>query len=124
MTPRLVAQLIAAGRVLVGLILLVKPTAVTTHWVGEQEGDRTGTRVMAGGLGARDVVIGAGTLAALNAGGDAAKPWLLGSAVADLMDLGSTLRSASELPGAAVAGTVAVAGGAAIAGFYTLTQDL
>ena len=39
------------------------------------------------------------------------------------MDLGSTLRSASELPGAAVAGTVAVAGGAAIAGLYALTQD-
>ena len=58
---------------LIGLVLLVKPTPSPRHWVGEQEGDRTGTRVMAGGLGARDVVIGAGTLAALNAGGDAAQ---------------------------------------------------
>ncbi|MEJ7892628.1 MAG: hypothetical protein WKF94_08305 [Solirubrobacteraceae bacterium] len=125
MTPRLLAQIVAAGRVLVGLMLFVAPTRVTRHWVGATEGERTGTKVMAMGLGARDIVVGAGALAALNAGdGDAAKPWLLGSAAADLMDLTATLRAAGDLPTGAVAGTVLVAGGAAAAGIYVLTQDV
>ena len=124
MTPRLLAQIVAAGRVLVGLMLFVAPTRVTRHWVGATEGERTGTKVMAMGLGARDVVIGAGALAAVNAGNGAAKPWLLGSAAADLMDLTATLRAAGDLPTGAVAGTVLVAGGAAAAGIYVLTQDV
>lgn len=125
MTPRLLAQLIAAGRVLTGIALFVKPTVVTRRWVGPTEGERTGTKVMAMGLGARDIIVGAGALAALQAGGgDAAKPWLLGSAAADLMDLAATLRAAGDLPTSAVAGTVAIAGGAAAAGVYVLTQDL
>lgn len=123
MTPRLVAQIIAAGRVLVGLALIVKPAAVTSHWVGEDEGARAGARVLGGGLGARDLIIGAGTLAALNADADSARPWLLGSVVADLLDLGSTLRSAGDLPGSAVAGTIVVAGGATVAGLYALSGD-
>ena len=124
MTPRLLAQIVAAGRVLVGLMLFVVPTRVTRHWVGATEGERTGTKVMAMGLGARDVVIGAGALAAVHAGNGAAKPWLLGSAAADLMDLTATLRAAGDLPTGAVAGTVLVAGGAAAAGIYVLTQDV
>jgi len=124
MTPRLLAQNVAAGRVLVGLMLFFVPTRVTRHWVGATEGERTGTKVMAMGLGARDVVIGAGALAAVNAGNGAAKPWLLGSAAADLMDLTATLRAAGDLPTGAVAGTVLVAGGAAAAGIYVLTQDV
>ncbi len=124
MSPRLLAQVIAAGRVLTGITLFVSPTRVTKHWVGADEGVRTGTRVLAMGLGGRDIIIGAGALMALKEGGDAAKPWLLGSALADLMDLAGVLRSAGELPSGAVAGTVAVAGGAAAAGLYVLSQDL
>lgn len=124
MSPRLLAQVIAAGRVLTGIVLFVKSDLVTSRWVGEAEAGRTGTRVMAGGLGARDIVVGAGALAALNAGGDAAKPWLIGAVAADALDLVSTLRHAGDLPRSAVAGTVAVAGGAAAAGLYVLTQDL
>jgi hypothetical protein len=124
MTPRLLAQIIAAGRVLIGLTLFLTPTRITRHWVGAAEGDRPGARIMAMGLGARDVVVGAGALMALKEGGATARPWLLGSAVADTMDLAATLRTAGELPKVAVAGTVAVAGGAAAAGFYLLTQDV
>lgn len=124
MTPRLLAQLVAGGRVVIGITLLAAPQVVARHWVGEAEGGRLGTRVMAMGLGGRDLVIGAGVLAALNAGSDAAKPWLVASAAADLFDLGATLRSAGELPTGAVAGTVAVAGGAAAAGGWLLTQDV
>jgi hypothetical protein len=124
MSPRLIAQVIAGGRVVIGAALLAAPTLITRHWVGEDEGERLGTRVMAMGLGGRDLVIGAGVLAALNAGGDTAKPWLLASAGADLFDLIATVRSAGELPSGAVAGTVAVAGGAAATGAWLLTQEV
>ncbi|MEA2125999.1 MAG: hypothetical protein QOI80_2781 [Solirubrobacteraceae bacterium] len=124
MSPRTIAQLIAAGRVVIGAALLVSPSLVTRRWIGEAESERPGARVMAMGLGGRDLVVGAGVLAALSQGGDAAKPWLLGSAVADLGDLVGTLRASGELPTAGVAGTALVAGGAAAAGAWLLTQDL
>jgi hypothetical protein len=123
MSPRLLAQVIAAGRVVIGLLLLAAPTAVTRRWIGEDEAERTGARVMAMGLGVRDVAVGAGALAALKAGGDTAKPWLLGSALADLGDLAAILRHRGKVPTSALAGTVLVAGGAAAAGLYVLASD-
>ena len=124
MNPRLLAQIIAAGRVVVGAVLFISTARVTRPWVGEAEGSRTGTRVMAMGLGARDVVVGAGTLATIGQGGGAAKPWLVGSLAADAMDLAATLRAAGQIPAASVAGVALVAGGAAAAGAYVLSQDV
>ncbi len=121
MKPRTLAQLIAAGRAGIGLTLMAAPAVVTRHWVGEAEGDRLGTRVMAAGLGVRDLVIGAGVLASLGSGNG--RPWLVASAAADLGDLVATLRSRGELPTAAVAGTVLVAGGSALAGAWLAAQD-
>lgn len=123
MSPRTLAQVIAAGRVVIGATLLAAPTLITRRWVGDDEGQRVGTRVLAMGLGGRDVIVGAGALAALNAGGDAAKPWLLGSVVADVCDLAAVLRASGELETSAVAGTVLVAGGAAAAGVYVLANQ-
>ena len=120
MSPRLLAQAIAAGRVAIGLTLFLSPTPVTRRWVGPDEADRPGARLLAMGLGARDVVLGAGVLASLAAGGGPARPWLIGSVAADAMDLTATLRNAGGIPGSAVAGTVLVAGGAAVAGAYAL----
>lgn len=121
MKPRTLAQLIAAGRIAVGATLLLAPTVVTRRWVGEREGEHLGTRVMAAGLGGRDIVVGAGVLAALRSG-EGARLWLIGSAAADVIDLVSTVRHAGELPASAVAGTVAVAGGAAVAGAWVVAQ--
>lgn len=123
MSPRTLAQVIAAGRVVVGVTLLAAPTLITRRWVGDDEGRRVGARVLAMGLGGRDVVVGAGALAALNAGGDAAKPWLIGSVLADACDLAAILRASGELETSAVAGTVVVAGGAAAAGVYALVNQ-
>jgi hypothetical protein len=120
MDPQLIAKLIAAGRVVIGAALVAKPELITPHWVGPEEGGRLGTRTLAAGLGARDVVIGAGVLSSLGRG--TARPWLIGSALADTGDLVATLRARNELPGMAVAGTVAVAGGAAAVGFWLAAQ--
>lgn len=120
MKPRTLAQLLAAGRVGIGLTLLASPAVVTRHWVGEAEGDRLGTRVMAAGLGARDLVIGAGVLASL--GSADGRRWLVASAASDLGDLIATLRSRGELPTASLAGTMIVAGGSALAGAWLAAQ--
>lgn len=120
MTPRLLVQTIAAGRVVIGLALVVKPTLVTRPWLGRSEGDTTAARVLGGAVGARDLIMGAGALTALGAGGDAAKPWLAGGVAADLLDLVATLRNAGDLPAGAVAGIATVAGAAAAAGLYAL----
>jgi hypothetical protein len=124
MNPRTIAQLIAAGRVAIGAGLLAAPPVVTRGWLGSSESERPGARVMAAGLGGRDLALGAGVLAALNQGRGAAKPWLLGSAIADLGDLFATLRSSDELPTSGVVLTGLVAGTAAAAGAWLLTQDL
>jgi len=68
------------------------------------------------------IALGAGVLVSLS--GDAARPWLLGSALADLGDLIAALRSRAELPTPQLAGTVAMAGGAAAAGLWLATQDV
>lgn len=124
MDPRLIAQLVAGGRVVVGLALMASPPLITRRWVGDAESEHVGTRVMATGLGVRDVVVGAGTLAAVRAGGDASRAWLIGSMAADLGDLYATLRHARDLPTPAVSSAVAVAGGATAAGAWLLGQDL
>jgi hypothetical protein len=124
MNPRTIAQLIAAGRVVIGAGLVAAPPLVTRGWLGAAESAQPGARVMATGLGGRDVALGLGVLSALRGGGNGAKPWLLGSALADLGDLFATLRSADDLPTSGVVLTGAVAGTAAAAGAWLLTQDL
>ena len=124
MNPRTIATLIAGGRVVIGAGLLASPPLVTRGWIGDSESAKPGARVMGAGLGGRDVALGLGVLGALRGGNGAAKPWLLGSAIADLGDLFATLRSAEELPKSGVVITGLVAGTAAAAGAWLLTQDL
>ena len=123
MRPHLLAQVLAAGRVVVGLTLVAAPSVITRRWVGPEEGGRPGARVMGMGLGARDLVMGAGTLAALRTG-EGLTPWLVGGVAADALDLTATLRSAGGLPKAPAAGAAAIAGTAAAVGVYLLRQDL
>lgn len=123
MNPRTIAQLIAAGRVAIGSGLVASPPLVTGRWLGTAESTRPGARVMATGLGGRDVALGLGVLASLGRG-EAAKPWLLAGALADAADLIGTLRAGRQLPTSGVVITAVVAGGAAAAGAWLLSQDL
>lgn len=121
MQTRIVASTLAAGRLAIGLTLTASPAAVARRWVGPEEGDRPGARTLASGLGVRDAVIGAGTLATL-VRGKGARPWLIASAVADLGDLVFIVRERASLPRLSVAGTALVAGGAAGAGAWLVVQ--
>ncbi len=83
------ARILATGRVLIGATMLVAPELVTVPWVGD-DARSAGARAIARSLGARDAVLGVGTLAAAD---DAAqlRRWLLASSASDAADFVATL---------------------------------
>jgi hypothetical protein len=120
MEPRTIARALAAGRLGFGVALVAAPALLARRWVGD-DGDRPGAQVFATGLGARDLALAGGTLAALSRGG--ARPWLAACAAADLGDLVATLRAREDVPAVSVAAVALVAGGAAVAGAWLSAQD-
>lgn len=110
---RTAAQILAAGRVAVGLALIAVPERVGAGWIGP-EAAGAGTQAFARALGVRDVALGAGALMALRQG-DPAKRWLGWGAAADAVDFGATLGAPGiplrgKLAAAAIAGTAMAAG--------------
>ncbi|MGH2887403.1 MAG: hypothetical protein ACRDPA_32680 [Solirubrobacteraceae bacterium] len=110
------ARIMAAGRVLIGATMLAAPDLVAAPWVGE-DARTPGARVIVRALGARDAVLGAGTLAAA---GDRAqlRRWLIASSASDVADFVATLagpRSSARSAVLAVAAAAAVTGLAAAA---------
>jgi len=109
---------VAAGRVALGLTALAWPTVPARPWVGAAANDLA-VRVFGRALGARDLALGLGALAALQRpAGDprSASAWVAAGALSDALDVAATARSWRELPGKGrwlVAGT---AGGAALIG--------
>lgn len=89
---RLLARGLASGRIAIGAALVALPDTSVRRWLGATgEGD-PGRQIAIRGLGARDVVLGVGTLVALRDGNDArrAARWLDAGVVADLADAAST----------------------------------
>ncbi len=116
MSPRRAAALLAAGRAVLGVAVLVAPEAVTSRWLGKHA-KHPAVRYLARSLGARDLALGALSLSTLS--DPRVGPQVLAAAaVADSADALATIAARSELPRAGAAGTVAIAGGAALAGFY------
>jgi hypothetical protein len=116
MTPRTLARLQAAGRLVAGGGLAFAPGLVAGAWVGEPADRREG-QAIAIGLGARDVAIALGTLSALRSRRGAA-PWLRAGVLADAADLIATVRARDTLPPMAVPAVVAMAGGSVLLGAY------
>jgi hypothetical protein len=92
--------------------MLVKPEEAVRAWVGRRAASYGGTQAITQALGARDLSLGAGALAALMSGNDA-RDWVLAGAFADLADLVATA-TADDIP---LAGRLMVLGlaGSAIA---------
>jgi hypothetical protein len=113
MSPLLVARLIGAGRVLVGIALVADPKRVTQGWVGA-DADREGTQVLARALGVRDFLLG---FLALHVAGQpgVGKRTVTAIAVCDVVDGAATVAARKSLPKAGVAGIGALAFGSAIA---------
>jgi hypothetical protein len=105
------ALAVAAGRVGLGVTALVWPSVPARPWVGQVAADGVAARVFGRALGARDLAIGLGTVAA-----SAPAPWFAAGALSDALDVAASVSSWRELPRFTRWLVVASAGGAAVVG--------
>jgi hypothetical protein len=109
------SQLIAAARVMVGVVALARPGLPARPWVGARSDDLT-ARVFGRALGARDLALGLGALNALRGTDESAAAWVAAGALSDALDVAASAASWQELPRSGRWLVVASAGGAAVAG--------
>ena len=112
------ATVVAAGRVALGVTALVWPSVPARPWVGAAADD-VAARVFGRALGARDLALGLGALAALRgpaAQTGSARAWVAAGALSDALDVVASVSSWRELPRFTRWLVAASAGGAALAG--------
>jgi hypothetical protein len=114
-SPRDIAIAQARGRIALGAGALLAPGIAGRAWIG-RDADRAAVKVLARGLGARDVALGLGVVIALDRGAPV-RGWLEGSALADAGDFLATLVAGRALPPTSRGGVLAIA--AASAGVAT-----
>jgi hypothetical protein len=105
---------VAAGRVALGAVALAWPSVPARPWVGSAADD-VAARVFGRALGARDLALGLGTLAALGRA-DGAGTWIAAGALSDALDVAASASCWGELPRLSRWLVVLSAGGAAVAG--------
>jgi hypothetical protein len=115
MNERDLARWLAAGRIVLGGALLAAPTVTAGPWFGRRSAGRPAVRVLARSLGARDLALGLGLLAAVE-GGASARRWLGAGVLADATDFAATLGAGDVLPGAGRKLVLGMAGSATLAG--------
>lgn len=109
------ATAVAAGRVALGVTALAWPSVPARPWVGGSADD-VAARVLGRALGARDLALGLGALAALPGPAGPAQAWLAAGALSDALDVVASLLAWRELPRFTRWLVAASAGGAALAG--------
>jgi len=101
------ATAVAAARVGIGVVALVRPDVPSRPWVGTGTGDGPAGlagRVFGRALGGRDLALGLATLVALSQPGEpseaseAAALWVAAGALADALDVATSLASWRDLP--------------------------
>ena len=110
-----VAKGIAVGRMAYGLACMAAPKAVTGPAGRRAEGPMTW---MTRAFGVRDLVLGTGTLLALQADPAEAVRWVEVSAAADALDLANAAVFRRELDRAGVIGVFALAVPATVGGLW------
>ena len=91
MTPRALGRFTAICRVGVGAAFIAQPQLWMRPWIGT-DAERPAARLLSRALGARDVVLGLGTLQSTT------REWLAAALVADAADLLLTIAAGDELP--------------------------
>jgi hypothetical protein len=97
MTPQKLALFVGALRLGIGSALVVAPKFAGGVWIGENAGGK-GIDVFARAIGARDVVLGARTLAAVR-GEAPSRHWLKLGFAADVADAAATALAFKSLTG-------------------------
>ncbi len=91
-------QLLQAGRVVIGAVLVAVPARPGGDWVGE-DGRTPGGQVAMRALGAREVLVGTGAFHAARSGSaQTAATWSLALAACDLVDAAATAAACGSLP--------------------------
>ena len=103
----------ARGRMAIGAALVLAPRLAGPMWIG-RDADSRAVNVLARGLGARDLALGLGTAVALDRGAPV-RGWLEGAALADGVDLVSTLLAGDSIPAGKRRAVVLIAGASLIA---------
>jgi hypothetical protein len=125
---RQAAKALAVGRTAMGVTALVAPSLIWRPWVGDTGG--VPARVLGRALGGRDLALGLGALVALRAvppasaaagtsvgtAAGTAGLWVGFGAVADSLDLVTTVAAWDELPAVGRWLFATTAGGAAVVG--------
>jgi hypothetical protein len=117
--PELLAY--GLGRLAFGAGLMAAPSAVGALFVGD-EAKEPAVRISIRTYGTRDVILGAGTLRAVAAGGDDVAPWLAAGIAADLLDAAIQLGEWGDLPPGRRAAGAASALAAAATGVALLAR--
>jgi hypothetical protein len=115
---RYAATAVAVGRVGLGVAALVWPSVPARPWVGASA-DELGAQVFGRALGARDLALGLGALAAAREASSGSRPagaWYAAGALSDALDVAVTVAAWRRLPRATRWLVAASAGGAAVAG--------
>jgi hypothetical protein len=118
MDARLIARVNALGRALIGVVAIADPQRMLEPWIGGDAGRPT-NKVLGRALGARDLVIAAGTLRSVE-DADSLRPWLAAATLADCVDFTATAASGSGLPLRGRVFVMVLAGGAAAMGAVAL----
>ena len=103
MDARTAARALAAGRLALGIALIVAPTRFTRAWVGPEAAAAPSTRVLARALGIRDAILGAITLHTVDHP-EVGPRWLRMCAAADTVDFLATAAARKSLPRSGVIG--------------------
>ena len=112
------ATAVAIGRVALGVTALAWPWVPARPWVGAAADD-VAAQVFGRALGARDLALGLGALAALQgqaAAAGSARAWVAAGARSDALAVVASVKSWPELPRVTRWLVAASAGGAALAG--------
>jgi hypothetical protein len=110
-TSRILAASVIGLRIAYGVALVAAPERLTRRWLGPAV-VHDPAQVALRGLGAREVLLHAGGLAATLRGG-AVRPWLAASVAGDRSDIAATAAGRRGLPAGAAPATLAVAGASA-----------
>jgi hypothetical protein len=111
--PRDLALSNARGRMAIGAALVLAPRLAGPMWIG-RDADSRAVHVLVRGLGARDLALGLGTAVALDRGAPV-RGWLEGAALADGVDLVSTLLAGDSIPASKRRAVALIAGASLIA---------
>lgn len=120
MEPRDIAVAIARGRIALGASALLAPGLAGRLMFG-RDASGSGPRLLARMIGGRDIALGLGVVIALDRGAPV-RGWLEASALADSVDLASTLIVGDEIPRGTYVSIVASAVGAALAQIWLSRQ--